>query len=105
MNLIPFAFSNEAYKRCFGDTNLDEILTQVEILSDKISQHISQFDWRNLEYNFQLEKSVLHVQNQKDCNDSAQVMDQNMDENQKGAFNEDNEMEELMSWSNFDKKG
>ena len=101
MNLIPFAFSNEAYKRCFGDTNLDEILTQVEILSDKISQHISHFDWRNLEYNFQLEKSVLHIQNQKDCNDSAQ----NMDENQKGAFNEDDEMEELMSWSNFDRKG
>ena len=66
LNLIPFTFTNEAISRCFGDPELSETFDRVEKMSERITQQINQFNWGNIDYDFQLEKSLIPVENYDD---------------------------------------
>ena len=100
LNLIPFTFSNEAISRCFDDPELSETFDRVEKMSERITQQINQFNWGNVDYDFQLEKSLIPVENYDDNVDPVQGMDQCLDEDdQKEALDTDQDMEDLMNWS------
>ena len=72
LNLIPFTFTNEAILRCFDDPELSETIDRVEKMSERITQQINQFDWGNVDYDFQLEKSLIPVENYNDNVDPVQ---------------------------------
>ena len=74
LNLIPFTFTNEAILRCFDDPELSETIDRVEKMSDRITQQINQFNWGNVDYDFQLEKSLILVKNYDDNVDPVQGM-------------------------------
>ena len=72
LNLIPFTFTNEAILRCFDDPELSETIDRVEKMSERITQQINQFNWGNVDYDFQLEKSLIPVENYNDNVDPVQ---------------------------------
>ena len=72
LNLIPFTFTNEAILRCFDDPELSETFDRVEKMSERITQQINQFNWGNVDYDFQLEKSLIPVENYNDNVDPVQ---------------------------------
>ena len=72
LNLIPFTFTNEAILRCFDDPELSETFDRVEKMSERITQQINQFNWGNVGYDFQLEKSLIQVENYDDNVDPVQ---------------------------------
>ena len=72
LNLIPFTFTNEAILRCFDDPELSETFDRVEKMSERITQQINQFNWGNVDYDFQLEKSLIPLENYDDNVDPVQ---------------------------------
>ena len=72
LNMIPFNFTNEAILRCFDDPELSETFDRVEKISERITQQINQFNWGNVNYNFQLEKSLIPVKNYDENVDPVQ---------------------------------
>ena len=69
---LPGLFTNEAISRCFDDPELSETIDRVEKMSERITQQINQFNWGNVDYDFQLEKSLIPVENYNDNVDPVQ---------------------------------